>query len=58
MPAYQKIIRDELENVRAALPFVEADKRFGFHSEAHAYLFDAARMKKKIRALEKQLAEN
>ena len=53
--AYRKIIRDELANVQAALPLVEADDRFGFHTEAHAYLYDAPRLKKKIRALQKQL---
>jgi hypothetical protein len=56
MPAYQKIIRDELENVQAALPFVEADRRFGYHTEAHAYLYDAPRLKTKIRSLKNQLA--
>lgn len=53
---YRAIIADELENVKAALPYVEADDRFGFHSEAHAYLYDAATMKQKIEGLEKQLA--
>lgn len=55
LPAYQKIVRDELENLRAVLPFVEADSRFGYHTEAHAYLYDARTLKSKIRALEKQL---
>jgi hypothetical protein len=56
LPLYHEIIRDELENVRAALPYVAADDRFGFHPEAHAYLFDAASVQGKIEGLEKQLA--
>ena len=45
---YRKIAADELKNVTEALPYVEADKRLGFHSEAQAYLFDAPRIKEKI----------
>jgi hypothetical protein len=57
LPEYSRIVRDEIENLEAALPYVEADQRFGFHAEPHAYLFDAAGIRKKLRALRKQLAE-
>lgn len=45
---YNKIIADELVNAEEALPWVEADKRIGFHPEAQGYLFDAPRIKAKI----------
>jgi hypothetical protein len=55
LDAYLDIAEDELENLRAVLPYVQADKRFGYHSEAHAYLYDAAEIRKKINALQRQL---
>ena len=38
-----------------ALPIVESDPRFGWHSECQAYMFDAEGIRKKIRALKKQV---
>jgi hypothetical protein len=53
---YLKIQADELDNVREALPFVESDLRQGYHSEAHAYLFDAPRLRKKISLIQALLS--
>jgi hypothetical protein len=55
LPAYQKIIADELKNLQQVLPIIEADNRFGWHSEPQAYLYTADGIKKKIKLLEKQL---
>lgn len=57
LPAYQKIIKDELDNLQKALPWVENDSRFGWHSEPQCYLYTAAGIKKKIKQLEKQLKD-
>jgi hypothetical protein len=45
------IWRDEAANVRQALALVEADGRLGYHGEAHAHLFDAAALRRKLQAL-------
>ena len=55
MTPYKKIIGEELNNVRTALPYVASDERFGFHTEAHAHLYDAPRLQQKIHALQQQL---
>jgi hypothetical protein len=47
-----RIMGDEIANTRDALPIVEADPRMGYHIEAHAYLYDAAAMRRKIAAME------
>lgn len=52
---YHRIAADELENAEEALPWVEADKRIGFHPEAQGYMFDAQRIKEKILKLEQIL---
>jgi len=52
---YCRIVKDESANLNAVLPIVEGDWRFGFHSEAHAYMFDRISIKKKIDALKKQM---
>ncbi len=54
-PEYLKIQKKELEVVRHILPFVESDPRLGYNPEAHAYLFDASRIRDKIGKLEKIL---
>ena len=54
---FNKIITDELENLRAVLPLVKADVRFGYHGEAHAHFFDAASITKKIKSLQRQLTK-
>ena len=55
LEAYLPIARDELANLEAVLPIVEGDERFGWHSDAQAYLFDAERIRQKIADLERQL---
>jgi hypothetical protein len=57
LPEYRRIIADELENVEAALPIVQRDPRFGFHIEAHGYMYDAASVARKARSLRRQLAQ-
>jgi hypothetical protein len=49
---YNKITKDELQNIKQVLPYVEQDKRFGYHSEAHCYMFNAEDIRKKILAIE------
>jgi hypothetical protein len=51
LAVYKKISKDELENLNQVLPYVENDKRFGYHSEAHDYMFNAEMIKKKIAVL-------
>jgi len=55
LPAYLRIIRNELPNLEAVLPIVERDKRLGWHPECQAYLFDAKRIRSKISSLKRQL---
>lgn len=52
----RRILADELENVRAALPLVQADRRIGYHHEGHCYMFTPAGMKRKISDLTKLLS--
>ena len=52
---YRQISRAELANAERALPFVEADPRQGFHSEAQQYNFSAPMIREKIRLLREQL---
>lgn len=54
LPEYRNIIRDELENLKEVLLFVESDDRFGYHIEAHGYQYDAERISKRIAELESQ----
>lgn len=50
---YNEISKDELQNIKHVLPYVEQDKRFGYHSEAHGYMFNAEMLKYKIVEIEK-----
>ena len=52
---YNEISKYELRNMKRVLPFIEKDKRFGYHSEAHGYMFDAESITKKIASLDRQL---
>lgn len=52
---YRSIAEAELKLLREALPYLEEDRRLGFHSEAHVYMFDAAKIRSKIQAIEVQL---
>ncbi len=49
--AFKRIATNELANLEQVLPIVKRDKRFGYHSEAQAYMFDAAKIRRKIRQL-------
>ncbi len=55
--ADKAIVANEIENVRAALPYVEADDRLGFHEEPQCYMFDTVSMKRKLRVLGKLLQD-
>ena len=52
---YLAIQRNELNNVKKLLPFVEKDERQGFHPEARDYFFNTERLKNKIAKLEELL---
>ena len=52
---YLAIQRNELSNVEKLLPFAASDPRQGFHPEARAYFFDAARLQNKIARLKELL---
>lgn len=45
------IMKDELAHLERVLPIVAADSRMGYHSECQAFLFDAKRIRAKIRKL-------
>lgn len=49
--AFRRIAANELENLEQLLPRVKRDARLGYHSEAHAYMFDAPSIQRKIRQL-------
>jgi hypothetical protein len=49
---YNKISKNELDNLKHVLPYIEHDKRFGYHSEAHGYMFNAEMIRQKIIAME------
>ncbi len=51
MDAFRRIAANELDNLEAVLPLVRRDKRFGYHSEAHGYMFNAASIRRKVREL-------
>ncbi len=55
VPEYNKITKDELQNIKRVLPYLEQDKRFGYHSEAHAYMFNAEMIKNKISVISNEL---
>lgn len=49
---YNHINNDELNNLKHILPYLEHDNRFGYHSEAHGYMFNAEMIRQKITAIE------
>ncbi|MCK4982406.1 MAG: hypothetical protein KAS17_05755, partial [Victivallaceae bacterium] len=51
---YKTIAKDELAVLEAIKPVVASDKRLGYHSEAHAYMFNEEMIQEKINALKKQ----
>jgi hypothetical protein len=54
--ALLRLMAEEIENVRRALPLVEADSRLGFHEEFHGYKYDWSKIKAKIAAVGEELA--
>lgn len=56
-PEYRALVRSELEVLRAALPILREDPRFGYHSEARGYQYDADRVARQISVLEAQVRE-
>jgi hypothetical protein len=46
------IIKDEIINLKAVLPWLEKDPRQGYHGEAHQHFFNSAKLLKKIAILE------
>ena len=48
------IIADELANLQATLPYVEADQRAGFHQEPQLRMFDAESIRQKIALLSRR----
>jgi hypothetical protein len=54
---YRALVREELDVLRAALPILRADSRFGYHSEARGYQYDAAGVERQITILESQVRE-
>ena len=57
LPAYRRILKNELPNLQAVLPILRRDKRFGFHPECQAYMFTAETVAGKIRSLKRQLRQ-
>ncbi|MFA6930542.1 MAG: hypothetical protein WCT05_09450 [Lentisphaeria bacterium] len=49
------IILSELAAVQTALPWVERDRRLGWHGEAHQRMFDPESMQQKVEFLQEQL---
>ena len=52
---YKNIAKDEITILEAIKAVVASDKRQGYHSEAHAYMFNAEMIQTKIDTLELQL---
>jgi hypothetical protein len=55
---YKNIAKDEIAVLEAIKPVVASDKRFGYHSEAHAYMFDTEMIEEKINSLKSQIGKN
>jgi hypothetical protein len=49
---FNGITEDELDNLKHVLPYVAADRRFGYHSEPQDYMFDADSIRSKSQVLE------
>lgn len=53
IPELLHIVNGEIENVKAALPWVEKDPRQGWHGEAFVRMFTPESMREKLQHLEK-----
>ena len=56
-PAEREIITDELQNLIATLPYVQADPRLGLHQEPQWQMYNPKILKQKIQLLKAMLAE-
>jgi hypothetical protein len=56
-PALLAIMAEELENVRRALPLVDADLRLGWHQDVNNYQYNGALIREKMAAMERELAQ-
>jgi hypothetical protein len=54
-PELLAIMRDEIDNVRAALPLLATDARLGYHQEGQVAMYDGVQVQAKIRAMEAEL---
>lgn len=52
---YKGIAKDELAVLEAIKPVVASDERLGYHSEAHAYMFNEEMIQEKIKTLKYQI---
>jgi hypothetical protein len=52
---YKSIAKDELALLEEIKPVVASDKRLGYHSEAHAYMFNEEMIQEKIKTLKSQI---
>lgn len=50
------IMREEIANAEKARPLVEADARLGFHEDFQGYKYNAAMIRAKIEAMEREVA--
>ena len=53
---YKSIARNEIAVLEEIKPVVASDKRFGYHSEAHAYMFNEEMIETKIKTLKSQVS--
>ncbi len=51
LDAFRKIAANELDNLEQLLPRVKRDARLGYHSEAHAYMFNVPSIQRKTSQL-------
>lgn len=56
-PGLLAVMREEMDNARAALPLVEADARLGFHQESHVWMYDAEKVRQKLAKMQGELDE-
>jgi hypothetical protein len=54
---FRVIVQEEIATLEAALPWIEADPRLGFHAECQGYQFDADSVRRKLAALREASAE-
>jgi hypothetical protein len=55
-PALLEIMREEIANVQAALPLLQADPRLGWHQDINGYQYNAELVGAKLKQMEGELA--